>query len=101
VLDRAQYAMLQEMQQKLLHATTHDQLTGLLNRREFERRLTESVLGAGHDQPHSLCYFDISQFGIINADGYQAGDRLLIEVRSRSINATPPTFRASAGRYDG
>nr|AQQ74499.1 hypothetical protein [uncultured bacterium] len=81
-VDRAQYAMLQELHQKLLHETTHDQLTGLINRREFERRL-ESALLAAHqlDRRHTLCYVDITQFGMINArSGYEAGDRLLSEV---------------------
>lgn len=81
-VDRAQYAMLQDLHRKLLYESTHDQLTGLINRREFERRLRESAAGTRRDgAEHSLCYLDIDQFSVVNAAcGYDAGDRLLIEV---------------------
>lgn len=81
VLDRAQYTMLQSLHQQLLHETSHDQLTDLLNRREFEHRVQEALdnsrcLGVSY----TLCHVDIAQFNIINTTcGTWAGDRLLIE----------------------
>lgn len=81
-IDRAQYAMLQTLHRKLVHESTHDQLTGLINRREFEQRFREAVddIGGPGDEC-SLCYIDIDQFSVINTTcGYDAGDRLLIEI---------------------
>ena len=82
LLDRAQYSMLQKMHSHLLHETTHDQLTGLINRREFERRLT-MALGSAQQSGlhHVICYIDLTQFSVVNNTfGYDGGDRLLAEI---------------------
>ena len=82
LLDRAQYSMLQKMHSHLLHETTHDQLTGLVNRREFERRLS-SALASARDRNlhHVVCYLDLTQFSVVNNTfGYDGGDRLLAEI---------------------
>lgn len=81
-VDRAQYAMLQKLHHQLLHESTHDQLTGLINRREFERRLRVLLSAPEPDDcGHCLCYLDLDQFSVINSTcGYGAGDRLLIEI---------------------
>lgn len=80
-LDRAQYMMLQNLHHQLLYETSHDQLTGLLNRREFERHIEQALDGSRCvGISHTLCYIDIAQFNIINSTGgYEAGDRLLTE----------------------
>jgi len=63
----------------LAHQATHDALTGLINRNDFERRL-ERVLETArtsHDE-HALCYLDLDQFKVINDTcGHEAGDELL------------------------
>lgn len=66
--------------QLAFHAT-HDPLTGLLNRHEFERRARERLeQGAGG----SMIYLDLDQFKVINdVCGHVAGDHLLIEVAER------------------
>lgn len=66
--------------QLAFHAT-HDPLTGLLNRHEFERRARERLeLGTGG----SMIYLDLDQFKVINdVCGHVAGDHLLIEVAER------------------
>lgn len=50
-------------EEQLSYQATHDKLTGLLNRHEFERRaqqlLTELQFG---EQPHALCFMDLDQF---------------------------------------
>ncbi len=63
----------------LSYQATHDALTGLINRREFERRLTELLESArNHGRHHVLCYLDLDQFKVINDTcGHAAGDRLL------------------------
>ena len=82
LIDRAQTAMLQKMHRQLLHESTHDQLTGLINRREFERFLA-LALASSHqsNQHHVICYIDLDQFSVVNNTfGYGGGDRLLVEV---------------------
>ncbi len=64
------------------HRASHDSLTGLLNRQEFEYQLEKSIASAAlHDVQHVLCYIDVNQFKIINAQaGHTAGDYILKEV---------------------
>ena len=67
------------LSKELRYQASHDVLTGLLNRREFERRL-ERVLETTLGQPseHALCYLDLDQFKVINDTcGHAAGDELL------------------------
>lgn len=82
LVDRAQYSMLQKMHRHLLHETTHDQLTGLINRREFEHLLTEALADVRqHESRHILCHLDLTQFNVVNSTfGYDGGDRVLVEV---------------------
>lgn len=81
-MDRAQYTMLQDLHSKLIHQSSHDQLTGLINRREFEKELDKTLARAKCEESrHTLCFIDIDQFQIINNTcGYEAGDALLVEV---------------------
>jgi len=68
-----------EATERLSYQATHDALTGLVNRREFERRL-EKALTAAREQgrTHALCYLDLDQFKIVNDTcGHVAGDELL------------------------
>ncbi|HET9726531.1 MAG TPA: EAL domain-containing protein, partial [Gemmatimonadales bacterium] len=64
---------------QLAHQATHDPLTGLVNRTEFERRLTHVLAGtAGARAQHALCFLDLDGFKRVNdASGHQAGDELL------------------------
>ena len=67
---------------EIQHRASHDSLTGLLNRQEFEYQLEKSIASAAmHDVQHVLCYIDVNQFKIINAQaGHTAGDFILKEV---------------------
>ncbi len=67
---------------QMSYQATHDALTGLVNRREFERRLEEAIesghRGAGQ---HVLCYLDLDRFKLVNdTSGHLAGDSMLREV---------------------
>ncbi|WP_413439376.1 EAL domain-containing protein [Sulfuriferula sp. GW1] len=64
---------------KLSYQASHDMLTGLINRREFEVRLKRALFSAQHqDREHALCYMDLDQFKIVNDScGHVAGDELL------------------------
>jgi diguanylate cyclase (GGDEF)-like protein/PAS domain S-box-containing protein len=65
--------------QQLSYQATHDSLTGLVNRAEFERFLQQALRRAHTDgSEHALCYLDLDQFKIINdSSGHIAGDELL------------------------
>ncbi|MGA7540938.1 MAG: EAL domain-containing protein [Steroidobacteraceae bacterium] len=67
---------------QMSYQATHDALTGLVNRREFERRLEEAI-ERGHrgDGQHVLCYLDLDHFKVVNdTSGHLAGDSMLREV---------------------
>ncbi len=70
-----------DLSAKLSYQESHDSLTGLFNRREFERRLRE-LLKQNSSQPieHVVCHINIDRFKVINETcGPAAGDELLIE----------------------
>ncbi len=58
---------------------SHDQLTGLCNRAEFERRLQDCLMLGGKDSRFAaMAYIDVDQFKVINDTcGHVAGDELL------------------------
>ncbi|KAB7622983.1 EAL domain-containing protein [Alkalilimnicola sp. S0819] len=70
---------LRHMARMMSYQANHDPLTGLVNRREFERRLREALDEANHGgREHALCYVDLDQFKVVNDTcGHMAGDQLL------------------------
>ena len=66
----------------LAHYATRDALTGLANRREFDRRLNELLTRAKRrGEEHALCYIDLDQFKVINDTcGHVVGDKLLCQL---------------------
>src|SRR6267154_5812459 len=73
---------LRGLARQMSYQATHDALTGLVNRREFERRLDEAI-ERGHrgDGQHVLCYLDLDRFKVVNdTSGHLAGDSMLREV---------------------
>ena len=73
------------LQRALTYQATHDALTGLINRREFELRLNDVLAAVRGDasQSHVLMYLDLDQFKVVNDTcGHEAGDRLLKQVTS-------------------
>ncbi|HLQ24082.1 MAG TPA: EAL domain-containing protein [Gemmatimonadales bacterium] len=68
-----------QLTRQLSHQATHDPLTGLINRREFERRLARVVSSARESEAvHGLCYLDLDRFKTVNDTcGHVAGDALL------------------------
>ncbi|HWM71687.1 MAG TPA: EAL domain-containing protein [Steroidobacteraceae bacterium] len=73
---------LRGLARQMSYQATHDALTGLVNRREFEGRLEEAI-DSGHrgDGQHVLCYLDLDRFKVVNdTSGHLAGDSMLREV---------------------
>ena len=71
-----------QMEEKISFQATHDALTGLINRTEFERRLNYSIDSSvcAHEN-HVLCHVDIDQLKIINDTcSHESGDALIREV---------------------
>jgi diguanylate cyclase (GGDEF)-like protein len=80
-----------DLQRRLAHQSTHDELTGLLNRTGLQQAMT-ALMARPCDTGHLLCYLDLDQFQVINDTcGYEAGDRLLQRVAA--------SVRALAGEH--
>ncbi|VAX06523.1 diguanylate cyclase/phosphodiesterase (GGDEF & EAL domains) with PAS/PAC sensor(s) [hydrothermal vent metagenome] len=82
------FTHIQRISDQLTFQATHDELTGLKNRREFERTLKELIETSDFEtQEHALCFLDLDRFKIVNDTcGHVAGDALLKEV-SRLIHS--------------
>ena len=75
---------LRGLTRQMSYQAAHDALTGLINRREFERRLDEAMDSAHADEAvHMLFYMDLDRFKAVNDTcGHLAGDNMLREVAS-------------------
>lgn len=73
------FSTIQAMAEKLSYQASHDDLTGLFNRREFEAQLDHALQQTHRvGVNHSVCYIDLDQFKIVNDTcGHVAGDELL------------------------
>jgi diguanylate cyclase (GGDEF)-like protein/PAS domain S-box-containing protein len=71
-----------ELSMRLLHQATHDALTGLVNRREFEHRVRAALEeAAARQRQFSVLYVDLDQFKIVNdTSGHPAGDQLICQI---------------------
>ena len=67
---------------QMSYQASHDALTGLVNRAEFERRLDAALKSArGEELGHVVCYLDLDRFKAVNdSSGHLAGDNLLREI---------------------
>ena len=72
-------SQIEEMAQQLSWQASHDALTGLLNRGEFERRLADLIDSVRKEnKQHALMYMDLDNFKAVNDTcGHAAGDELL------------------------
>jgi len=72
----------ENMEEMLGWQQTHDPLTDLLNRREFESHIQRILQEPGTADSHAfLLYIDFNNFKIINDScGHVAGDKLLVEI---------------------
>ncbi len=88
LMERASQRMLQNMHNQLTFQAAHDDLTKLLNRKEFERNLAAAIENAkATSTQHVLFYLDLDQFKIVNnSSGHTAGDELLKMVGQRLVD---------------
>lgn len=75
-------ANLKVMEARLQFSVSHDDLTGLANRRRLEQALDLSLSQVRNFMSTSaLFYIDLDSFKVLNdAEGHEAGDTLLIQV---------------------
>jgi diguanylate cyclase (GGDEF)-like protein len=79
LVDESLDHMVRKVYDQLSWVTTHDELTSLLSRREFERVLEEQL--AQHEDERTLVRLDLRQFRLLNdTAGYNAGDSALRSV---------------------
>ncbi|GMQ97048.1 MAG: hypothetical protein BMS9Abin15_0740 [Gammaproteobacteria bacterium] len=79
------FRLQRRQQQQLAWQATHDSLTGLINRFEFDRMLTIALeQAADENTQHALLVMDLDQFKLINdTAGHIAGDELLRQLAVR------------------
>ncbi len=93
-----------ELSRRLSWAASHDALTGLINRTEFEHRL-EDLLGDARLalKEHALMYLDLDQFKVVNDTcGHQAGDELLRQLSAKlegMVRATDTLARLGGDEF--
>ena len=71
-----------KIQKMMEHQATHDSLTGLVNRTDFEARLENVLQSAKNfETTHAMLFLDLDQFKIVNdTAGHVAGDELLKQI---------------------
>lgn len=80
------FTKIKKMTDVFVHQATHDELTGILNRRAFEDKMKNILNDISNDDTHALCYIDLDQFKIVNDTcGHLAGDELL-KIITTSVN---------------
>ncbi|KVW91351.1 hypothetical protein ABW22_16120 [Thiobacillus denitrificans] len=75
----------QALRHLLSYQATHDALTGLVNRQEFERQLERMLIEIrGDGEAYALLYLDLDRFKVVNDTcGHTAGDQLLRQITAR------------------
>ena len=93
----------QSLSRQLTYQATHDALTGLVNRWEFDRRLQHLLAKGNEDSAQALCYLDVDRFKIVNDTcGHVAGDSLLkqlAEVLRNSIRESDTLARIGGDEF--
>lgn len=92
---------LRVLSEELSYQASHDSLTSLYNRREFERRIDAAIAALDAGGPAwALLYMDLDQFKLINdTSGHYAGDQLLAQLATLLAGLLPE--EAVVGRLGG
>jgi diguanylate cyclase (GGDEF)-like protein len=101
LVDESIDRMVRKVYDQLSWASTHDELTGLLGRREFERMLDQQL--ARREDERSLLRLDLRKFRLLNdTAGYQAGDDTLKNVANllrKHVGDGMPVARLSGNEF--
>ncbi len=101
LVDESIDRMVRKVYDQLSWASTHDELTGLLGRREFERMLDQQL--ARREDERSLLRLDLRRFRLLNdTAGYQAGDDTLKQVADllgRAVEDGMPLARLGGNEF--
>lgn len=101
LVDESIDRMVRKVYDQLSWASTHDELTGLLGRREFERMLEQQL--ARREDERALVRLDLRQFRLLNdTAGYQAGDealRMIADVLRNHVSDGMPLARLSGNEF--
>ncbi len=90
---------------QLSYQASHDSLTGLINRSEFENRLIAALeeTRSNSEETHALLYVDLDQFKVVNDTfGHTAGDALLrqlSELIQQNIRSTDLLSRLGGDEF--
>jgi len=72
---------IRDIARKASYQASHDSLTGLVNRDEFDKILIQEITRCDGNANHVLCFLDIDQFKVVNdTSGHGAGDELLRQI---------------------
>lgn len=103
LVDESLDRMVKQVYDQLSWVSTHDELTGLLARREFERLLEQHLMRPEDSEPLSLVIVDLRQFRLLNdTAGYKAGDDVLARVAEcmrRLMAPEQPLARLEGNRF--
>lgn len=101
LVDESIDRMVRKVYDQLSWASTHDELTGLLGRREFERMLDQQL--ARREDQRALVLLDLRQFRLLNdTAGHQAGDeslRRVADVLRSHVGDGMPLARLSGNEF--
>ncbi len=79
--ERAVQEMLKRMEDRLAYHTSHDSLTGLYNRPQFQSALERALSSNGESASRVLCWMNLDNFSVFNDTcSYEVGDKLLVTV---------------------
>ncbi len=79
--ERAVQQMLKRMEDRLAYHTSHDSLTGLYNRPQFQSALEQALSSNGESPDRVLCWMNLDNFSVFNDTcSYEVGDKLLVTV---------------------
>jgi diguanylate cyclase (GGDEF)-like protein len=92
-----------EAEQQIHYMASHDALTGLINRFEFEKKLQEMLSALSKGMKHAFLYIDLDQFKIVNdTSGHIAGDELLRQlslIMEKEIRANDTLARLGGDEF--
>jgi len=97
----ADISTIKSAEREMRELLEHDQLTGLISRREFLRRLDRAIKRSnGEGVNCALLFFDIDHFKVVNDSlGHVSGDELICSVANRVRECSP--LEATAARLGG